>query len=651
MLISSVTLGLLSDKYGRKRMISVGFVISILATISALFARNYLLLNIAYMLMSFSQVGVANALCVLGKCPGRSIFADRPIRSDPIRSNYLMDRLSANRKILHLLSAKMKKSSSVMEATPPKLRFVAVFEYGIGWGLGQAMVPFVNDSTKNYQHFLIFLLAFQLALLPWLNFGIFESIRWLISEAKISEAQIELRRACNWNRKTNGAKLAQKIAQVQVQQLRKASCVIETKLAPMRLVEQLEASQELDALGQTIRRSIALNSPPIIREPAAPLQQQTTEFINGGGDGAHEESHKQHRRLTALSPTLARHSFSLTGSSFGPATPTTIDQLSRRSSTNSGGGQQQQQQLSEERQSLTTKALVQLALKHSKTIQQMDEGSSFLARMFHRKLYKMTLLLMLASVMLETTYYSLVQANGFVGGSVNLNYYSGAVIEWIGAFVFILVFWAFNRRLALVLPTISASLVCSGIALTYHLIPDSSRKQQQLMQLVLPQDDSWAAAAANSTSRPSSLIVNDSLQFWISPEGLADGSTDDRRDLLDLREQINFWLMIAGKLSITVAIQIAALIAMEAYPNNLRQSGSGAIVFVGRVGSILAPFLINDTTPERTTFKLTLVALASLGGLISILVPCFLPDNKDQELCDRLNEIPEENNNNTGDNK
>lgn len=67
MLISSVTLGLLSDKYGRKRMIWIGFVISVLATISALLAQNYLLLNISYMLMSFSQVGVANALCILGK--------------------------------------------------------------------------------------------------------------------------------------------------------------------------------------------------------------------------------------------------------------------------------------------------------------------------------------------------------------------------------------------------------------------------------------------------------------------------------------------------------------------------------------------------------------------------------------------------------
>lgn len=68
MLLSSVTLGWLSDRYGRMSCIRTGFVISISATILAILAHNYLLLNLAILLMSYAQVGVGNALCTLGEC-------------------------------------------------------------------------------------------------------------------------------------------------------------------------------------------------------------------------------------------------------------------------------------------------------------------------------------------------------------------------------------------------------------------------------------------------------------------------------------------------------------------------------------------------------------------------------------------------------
>lgn len=67
MLLSSVTLGLLSDKFGRLCCIRTGFVISILATIGAILSHNYFLLNICFVLMSYAQVGVANAICTLGE--------------------------------------------------------------------------------------------------------------------------------------------------------------------------------------------------------------------------------------------------------------------------------------------------------------------------------------------------------------------------------------------------------------------------------------------------------------------------------------------------------------------------------------------------------------------------------------------------------
>lgn len=587
-----------------------------------------------------------------------------------------------------------------MEVTPPKLRFIAVFQYGIGWGLGQALVPLINEPTKNYRHFLMILLAFQLLLLPYLNWGVFESIRWLISESDINRAQIELRRACKWNRRKDGAQLAQKIAHIQVQQLRKAGCVLETKLAPGMAAAQLAAeqqaqvSQELSALGHTIRRSFALPSPDEHEDHVQPnnFNCQTTPFCAPSVGAGEEESAANgqvdsarfQRRLTVLSPTLARKSFSITDSALSPGgggaedgsslsdeakrrLKSVMDQLQQEEEGLPPGSHQQQ-----DRQSLTTQALVQLALKHSNAIQQQEEGSFFVVRMFHRKLWKMTTLLMLISVMLETTYYSMIQANGFVGTNVNLNYYSGAIIEWIGAFTFIFVLWAFNRRLALIVPTLAASAACLGIAIAYHLLPDNSGGQPQQQQNVYdytqlqqqqqqqgPTNKYLDVDKANITGlvdQPGSLVVNDTLYI---PSGAAEtllqntsntllsllnsaSSSWSPQELLELRDRINFWFMILGKLSVTVAIQIGAVIAMEAYPNNLRQSGSGAIVFVGRIGSILAPFLINDASPERTTFKLTLTTLALLGILITTMVPCFLPDNKDQELCDRLNEIPDD---------
>lgn len=79
MLVSSVTLGLISDKYGRMCCIQVGFVISLLTTIGAILAQNYLLLNGLFMLMSLAQVGVANALSTLGECSNFSAIIELKI--------------------------------------------------------------------------------------------------------------------------------------------------------------------------------------------------------------------------------------------------------------------------------------------------------------------------------------------------------------------------------------------------------------------------------------------------------------------------------------------------------------------------------------------------------------------------------------------
>lgn len=459
-----------------------------------------------------------------------------------------------------------------MESTSPRWRFVPVFEYGIGWGLGMMICPFLNDLTKNYRYFLLISLVWQLLMLIWYKYGVFESIRWLLSEGLINQAQIELRRACRFNRVKNGAELAQKIADVQINQLRKASCVIEEKMAPMRLAKALHAdeetaSQELSVLSSAIRKSFALDSP---------LNGTTLNVDSNNG----QQQNNEQQQLVEL----------MIMGDCGP----------------------------QHRNSITTQGLIQLALKYSKTLQQQEEGKFFLMQMFHRKLYKITLTLMLLSLTLETSYYGLLQANKFVGSSINVNYITGAASEWLAAVAYMAIMGAFNRRVALMGPTTMGSIACLCIALTYQLIPNVNTREN---------------AAAGFTGA--------GLDFKTISFGLYAGnsSSPTQEDMVQYRDNINFWVMNVGKLAITAAIQVSATIVMEAYPNNLRQSGSGAIVMVGRIGSIVAPFLFNDLSEDKFVLKMTLITIACMGFFTSSLVPFLVRDTTGKELCDRLNEI------------
>lgn len=67
MLISSVTLGLFSDKFGRLRCIQMGLAISLCANVCAIISGDYFLFCACILLMSYAQVGVANALCTLSE--------------------------------------------------------------------------------------------------------------------------------------------------------------------------------------------------------------------------------------------------------------------------------------------------------------------------------------------------------------------------------------------------------------------------------------------------------------------------------------------------------------------------------------------------------------------------------------------------------
>lgn len=576
-----------------------------------------------------------------------------------------------------------------MEATSPKYRIIAIFEYGFGWGIGVALVPLINELTHNYQWFLAVLLLLQLLMLPWLHLGIFESIRWLLSEGHVNRAQIELGRACRINRVQTNPRLAQKIAEVQVQQVRRASRIIDAEQAPEHLARALESevgktTHELDLLSAAIKRSFGLvdcedATGDSSRRPSS-LGGRRVSTLRNRQDSTVSTSSKTpppsllNNIEAALSPTLARKSFSVEITpTLPPAALTSAaraeevaaaaareqrqqqrDPPARRSSsivgtnttfanlivpnTNPAPNELTLEALSDQTTNLTQQDLIQLAMKYSKTVEQQEEGGDkcFLLRMLNRRLWRETLILTLASIMLETAYYGMIQANKFVGNSVNLNYLIGATGEWASAIVSTLMMVVLSRRLALVVPVLVASSCCYGMALSYHLLSVSAggsatgtNNHEDNSNIVgvapVAGPSIGSLGAANGTANYSSH-ANGTLDDWQQPNHA-------------LRDQVNFYIMNLGKFAVTIAIQVTATIQIEAYPSNLRQTGPGAIIFIGRCGSILAPFLFNDASPDKWILQVTLVVVATIGLLVSIFAPFTLRDFKNKELCDHMSEI------------
>uniref|UniRef100_A0A6G1SN62 Solute carrier family 22 member 5 n=1 Tax=Aceria tosichella TaxID=561515 RepID=A0A6G1SN62_9ACAR len=714
MLVSSITLGLFSDKFGRLRCVQVGFAIACLANIVALFARDYFLFCACISIMSFAQVGAANALCTLA-----------------------------------------------MEATSPRLRYVPVWQYTSGWAVGTMLLPLINSLTLDYRLLMGALLGFQLLMLPWLHWGVFESIRWLLSEGHLNRAQIELRRACRMNNIKADTQLAKSIACIEAQQVRKASRIIEHELAPIRLSQALgagvdETTRELDMLSSAIRRSFfgetdrdgeqpaeqqsAIGSAAPLAEPTNDRRARTKSLAAAGVEGAgpgnkvqpsgdaislrmqagsndHDDDGRGPNQaatsppqylnpIESLSPTLSRMSFSLpTGpcpaGPVGAVTQLAGEQLTlnsaatRKISTASAangrvanGSLNGKLSLSnknslplaninnnyapsehDRKSSLTTQGLIQLAMKYSKTVEREDSGQCFILQMLHPKLWRLTVLLIMVSVMLETGYYGLMASNKIVGDSVSLNYVSGAFGDLAASFCSLLLLAFVSRKWSLISCTLFSSLVCLGMALSYQLVPDypsEGAASDSSQHLYLGSRAIWSTTPLPSLPienlidanlRPVSplSLINDTTPVPITPQTHEQGKLEEllgnqellsndaiilsRDQLIQLRQTINFYLMIVGKFMVSAGISIASTISMEAYPNNLRQTSLGSIAFVGRVGSIFAPFLFDDPTPDKQMFKLTLASLGVMGLIVCCLIPVSIRDQKDKELCDQMNEI------------
>jgi len=95
-------------------------------------------------------------------------------------------------------------------------------------------------------------------------------------------------------------------------------------------------------------------------------------------------------------------------------------------------------------------------------------------------------------------------------------------------------------------------------------------------------------------------------------------------------------LSLFGKLVIGGAYALVYLYATELTPTLLRTYGLGTASTVGRIGSILAPVVVDIVGRENKTYpSIVFAVLSLLAGLLSIL----LPETRDRRLPETVDDI------------
>jgi len=95
-------------------------------------------------------------------------------------------------------------------------------------------------------------------------------------------------------------------------------------------------------------------------------------------------------------------------------------------------------------------------------------------------------------------------------------------------------------------------------------------------------------------------------------------------------------LSLFGKLVIGGAYALVYLYATELTPTLLRTYGLGTASTVGRVGSILAPVIVDIVGRENKTYpSIVFAGVSLLAGLLSIL----LPETRDRRLPETVDDI------------
>ena len=149
--IASVVFGSFSDEYGRKLTLKICCVISLLAGLVSCWAPNFTVYTISRAICSMSDLGIVGSLY-----------------------------------------------TTIVETFGSKYRGTTCLIVFTGWSMGVMIMPWITDYFRNFRSVMMFTVACHIATLFWL-FTVGESIRWLLVNGRIEEANAEVHRICNWN--------------------------------------------------------------------------------------------------------------------------------------------------------------------------------------------------------------------------------------------------------------------------------------------------------------------------------------------------------------------------------------------------------------------------------------------------------------------
>lgn len=98
------------------------------------------------------------------------------------------------------------------------------------------------------------------------------------------------------------------------------------------------------------------------------------------------------------------------------------------------------------------------------------------------------------------------------------------------------------------------------------------------------------------------------------------------------------WLLSAAKLAISTLSSLVYVTAIEMFPTDLRQTGSGACATFGSMGAVVAPFICSQLVNViGMNYVLALFSISSTTA--ALLIPFFLRETKGVELTDKLDEL------------